>query len=858
VSATVSLASDDRRERAERLFEEARSLPPEDRARFITAACDDDATLAAELLSLLDHAEPGERLFTRLAEVVVRPVVPSTVNAGRFEILGLIGAGGMGTVYRAHDTRLNRAVALKVVPPHQRMTPGAEGRLLLEARAAAALDHVNICTVYEIGETDEGWPFIAMALYEGETLKDRLARGSLSPSEAVDIALQVARGLAAAHTHGVVHRDVKPGNIMLTAGGTAKLLDFGLATMSDTHLTPGITPGTVPYMSPEQTRGEAVGPQSDLWSLGVVMYEMLTGVRPFQGENNREVIQAIRRSTPEPPRRKVRGVPVSLERIVERLLQKQPDERYQDTDELVAALAEELSVHVTTAVPVRAVSSLRHRRLLLVVLLAVVTAASVGWWSARQASTESAASGTAVPVSSPPTLALLPFTSADAEDAYLSEGLVQELTRALSKLRGVRVVSRASALSFKGDQRDVQKVGRALNVSTVLVGSVQRSNARLRISARLVNVADGAELWSKTYEGSAAEMSALQRELALRIANALDTRLSPNERDRLSRPGTRSQEALALYLKGRYFWNQRTAASYRRAVAYFEQAIVADSQYAAPWAGLAAVYSQQGMAGQLTPQQARERSRAAALRAIALDDSLAEAHVVLGADLHAYDWDSERAEREFRRAVGLDPNYATARHYYGNFLRATGRLDEAIAQQTTAVELDPLVPAFNETLALTLLRAGRAEEAFARVRSALELDSTYWRAHAVLGGILEVMHRDTEAMHEYERANQLAGPAAHRTTGDMSRVLAHMGRKAEARRLLAVLQSRAAHTTIYEPAVATAFYALGDDAAAYDWLEHAYRHGDPGLRFMAGDARFLPMSADPRFVELLQRVRLPH
>jgi serine/threonine-protein kinase len=264
------------------------------------------------------------------------------------------------------------------------------------------------------------------------------------------------------------------------------------------------------------------------------------------------------------------------------------------------------------------------------------------------------------------------------------------------------------------------------------------------------------------------------------------------------------------------------------------------------------------MAGQLSPEKARERSRAAALRAIALDDSLADAHAVLGAYLHAYEWNSEGAEREFRRAIELDPNHATARHYYGNLLRSIGRLDEAVAQQATAVELDPLVPAFNETLAFTLLHAGRAEEALARVRNALELDSTYWRAHAVLGNVLEVTRRYTEAMREYERANQLAGPSAHRTTGDLARVLAHIGREREARQLLAVLQSRAAQTHVYEPAVATAFHALGEDAAAYDWLEHAYRQRQPELRFVASDPRFLPMSTDPRFIGLLRRLGLPH
>ncbi|HET7374629.1 MAG TPA: protein kinase [Gemmatimonadaceae bacterium] len=857
MSGSVQSASDDRGERAERLFEEALLLPLAARARFVTTACAGDVELAAELLSLLEHARAGEQFFGRLAEVVIPPVMPSTMNAGRFEIRGLIGAGGMGTVYRAHDARLDRDVALKFLPPHLGVAPDAEGRLLREARAAAGLEHVNICTVYEIGETDEGLPFIAMALYEGETLKERLARGPLPIADAIDIAVQVARGLATAHAQGIVHRDVKPGNIMLTSGGTVKLLDFGLATMPDADHPAGITPGTVPYMSPEQTRGEPVGPRSDLWSLGVVLYEMLSGVRPFSGETNAVVVDAIRHAAVEPLSQRA-AASASLEGVVARLLDKDPDRRYRDADELIADLARELPMLGRSPMRLRNTSRAWQRGVLaLLALVAVAVGATAAWWRGHRAATGAAAG--VIAEASPRTLALLPFRneSQNPENAYVAEGLTQELTRALSRLHSVRVVSRRSAASFTNDQRDLQAVGRALKVGALVVGDVQDSSGALRVQARLINVHDGVTLWSETYASSATAIGTLQRELALRIANALQAKLSPAERDRLGRPGTRSAEALARDLKGRYFANQRTAAAYRLAIGYFEQAIAADSQYAAPWAGLAAIYTQQGMSGQLSPRQARERSRAAALRAISLDDSLAEAHAVLGVYLHDYEWDSDAAERESRRAIELDPNYATAYFYYGILLRSIGRLDEAVAQQSTAIELDPLVPAFNETLALTLLSAGRADAATARARTALELDSTYWRAHAVLGCILEATHRYADAIREYERANQLAGPSAHRTTGDLARVLALIGRRQDARHLLDVLQSRAERADIYEPAVATAFHALGDDAAAYDWLEHSYRQRQPELRFIDYDPRFVAMSSDSRFVDLMHRLRLP-
>ena len=846
-------------ERVERLFEEALQLDSTDRSEFVRSACGTDASLAAELLSLLEHARPGEGFFKRLAEVLP-PILPPAVSAGRYEVQGLLGAGGMGAVYRAHDTQLDRAVALKFLPPHLNLVPAAQGRLLAEARAAARLEHVNVCTVYEVGETDERWPFIAMALYQGETLKSRLARGSMSLAEVVDVALQVTRGLAAAHAQGIVHRDVKPGNVMLTEGGVVKLLDFGLATMSGSHGVSGATPGTVPYMSPEQTHGAAVSAQSDLWSLGVVMYEMLTGVRPFGGTNNEEIIRAIREGELAPLRERTGAVPESLERIVERLLEKEGGRRYQSVDDLLADLTQERETAIGAAIVSRVAARPRRLQAALFGALLLGAGAGTAWWSFLESHSTTTTSAGTVAASAPRTLAILPFGNVDrvAEREYLSEGLTEELTTALSRFPSIRVVSRASASTFVGNRSDLPAVGRALKVSAILAGTLELFNGRLRVRARLVNVEDGSELWSKTYDDNGTGAVMVPHDVVSRIASALAATLSPSERNRPNHGGTSSQQALASYLKGRYFSNQRTAAAYRLAKAYFEQAIAADTSYGAPWAGLATVYGQQGMSGQLSPREAQQRARAAALRAVTLDSSLAEAHAVLGIYLHAYDWDSEGADQEFQRAIALDPSYATARHYYGVFLRSVGRFDEAIAQESAAVELDPLVAAFNETLAFTLLRAGRADEALARVKTALELDSTYWRAHAVFGNYFEVTGRYVEAIREYERANQLAGPAAHRTTGDVARALALTGRKDEARHLLATLQSRAAKTGIYDLGVASAYHALGDDAAAYDWLEQTYRQRQPELRYLVGDTRFRTMSTEPRFVELLGRLRLPH
>ena len=855
----------DRREHAERLFEEARALSAEDRVAFIAEACSGDARLRAELCSLLDHAAAAEAFFERLAEVAIPPHRSPGPAVGPYRILACIGIGGVGTVYRARDTRLNRDVALKFLPAHAGAELDAEQRLLVEARAAAALEHTNVCTVHEIGESEDGRPYIAMAYYEGETLKERLLRGPLPFEEAIDIAAQTARGLGAAHAHGVVHRDVKPGNMMVTPEGTVKLLDLGLAKVADVSLTrPGATPGTLAYMSPEQVRGDSVGPRSDLWSLGVVLYEMLTGARPFRGGNDRALIQAILHEDPEPVQKREPDAPRSLQRVTERLLEKDPDDRYGSANELLADLSTTIHARATRLPTWRARSRRRQALIASAGVLIIGLGGAALWLGGRGLLLGTAAATgttTALAASDPTvdaskTIAVLPFTNlgGDPQEDFFSDGLAEELIGVLSRVRALRVAARTSAFTFKGQNRDVREIGAALNVGTVLEGSVRRYGDRIRVEARLISVEDGLHLWSEMYERELTDIFSIQRDLALSIAGALRAELTPSERARLSRQPTASAEAFALYLRGRHFWNQRTPVGYERAIEYFKRAIAADSQYAAAHAGLAAVYSLQGQAGAVSRRGARERTRAAALRALALDDGLAEAHAVFGTYLHTYEWDAAGAERELLRAIELNPSYPMARVYYGNLLSGMGRLQEAVAQKTRAAELEPLAPASSEGLAFTLLRAGRPNEALRHVRSALELDSTYWRAHAVLGIYYESVDRFDEALDAYERANALAGAATHRTKADMARVLARAGRPDAARRLITELRDESAVTGVNEPSVATALIALGEDDEAFAWLEESYRQRHPHLPFIAGDRRFAGFDGEPRFIDLMRRV----
>jgi TolB-like protein/Flp pilus assembly protein TadD len=555
-----------------------------------------------------------------------------------------------------------------------------------------------------------------------------------------------------------------------------------------------------------------------------------------------------------------------LERTVARLLEKDRRRRYGDANELLA----DFELLTMTAAPASLrfpMQKVRRRSLVVAMggLIVIATIGSVLWRNARGRVPvpATAAAMPAVTAAHDPasdrtkTIAVLPFTnmSPDPDEDYLVDGLTEELIGALSKVSALRVVARTSAFAFKGANRDIREIGRALDVGTILEGSVQKVDDRIRVRAQLINVADGLHLWSETYDREVSDMFAIQRDLALRIAVALEAGLSPAERQRLVRRPTTSPDAFALYLKGRHFWNQRTSGAFLRAIEYFEQAIEIDPGYAQAHAGLAAVYSLQGLWGELAPQEARERMRAASMRAVELDDSLAEAHAVLGAYMHVYEWNSEAAEREQLRAIELDPSYPTARHYYSNLLRSMGRLEEALVQKAIAAQLDPLDPILTETLGTLLIRAGRFDEALEHVRDALELDSMFWWPHAGLGQYYEATGHLDEALGAYQRANQLRGQGrAYRLPAHIARVLARAGRKTEARQVLGELQAEALRTGLHDPGVAPVLLALDDLEGAFDWLELSYRERHPQLRFIAGSPEFAPFEVEPRYIDLLRRI----
>lgn len=854
-------AQRDSRDLAERLYEEARELPAAERATFITESCQGDDLLREDLCGLIAHADAAEDFFERLAGAVPTAGLLPIVITDRYEIQTCIGAGGMGAVYKARDRRLQRDVALKFLPPHFAAGPDAQEHLLREARAAAGLEHPNVCTVHEISRTEDGRPFISMVCYEGETLKERLRHGAIPVAEAVEIGKQIARGLAAAHVRKIVHRDVKPGNVMLLSDATVKLLDFGIARLADAAVTgPGGTRGTVAYMSPEQARGDAVDARCDLFALGVVLHEMVTGVQPFRGGNDRAVLQAILHDPPVPLRRLEPQAPPALEQIVDRLLRKEPDARYADASELLADL-EELTPKATTVSP-RFASARKPRAWLAAAIGLVVVAVLTARTLSSRHSPYGAARTPAVAVTPPPsdalalfakTIAVLPFAnlSGDPAEEYLVDGLTEELIGALSHVSGLRVVARTSAFAFKDTHRDIRDIGEALGVSAILEGSIQRVGDHIRVRAQLVNVADGMNLWADAYDREVTDVFAMQQELALRISGSLQVGLSPSGQERVRQPPTVSPEAYGFYLKGRHFWNQRTSSAFVRAREYYQRAIEADSLFASAWAGLAAVYSLQGLWGDLPSAVARERVRAAATRAVELDDQLSEAHSALGVYMHVYEWDGQAAEREQLRAIELNPRVVTVRYFYGNLLRSQGRFDEAIAQYRVARELDPLDPLVGDALGRTLVLAGRLDEAREYLQEALDLDSMFWWPHAGLGAFYEAKGELAESLREYRRAAELGGSIPH-----VARLLARTGQEQEARMILDRLQAEAARTGIHPPEVATILYALHDADGAMAWLEQSYRERHPKLRFIAGLPEYALLEAEPRYVDLLRRIGL--
>ncbi|MCI0698135.1 protein kinase [candidate division KSB1 bacterium] len=734
-----------------------------------------------------------------------------------YKILEKLGGGGMGVVYKAQDLKLDRFVALKFLPPHLSADEEEKKRFIHEAKAASALDHPNICTIYEIDETEDGQMFIAMAYYEGETLKKKVASGQLSVDSVIDLAIQIAQGLAKAHEKGIVHRDIKPANIFVTNDGIVKILDFGLAKLAGyARLTkPGTALGTTAYTSPEQTRGEEVDHRTDIWSLGVVLYEMLTGQLPFKGEYEQAVMYSIIHEEPKPLADLRAGVPTALERMVNKSIAKNADKRFQHINEMLADL-----------------SALK-----------------------KQLESESIKESTSAKKPAP-SIAVLPFSdlSPQKDQEYFCDGMAEELINALAKLEGLRVVSRSSGFQFKGQAYDIRKVGGQLNVSTVLEGSVRKAGNRLRITAQLVNVEDGYHLWSEKYDRELEDVFAIQDDITRTIVNTLKIKLISGQEAPLIKRYTENFEAYNLYLKGRYFWNKRYEGGLQQAVQYFNQALEKDPAYALAYSGLADCFIILGFYTYLPPKEAFPKAKALAQKALEIDDALSEAHTSLGFVKWAYDWDWLAAEQEFKRAIDLNPGYATAHLWYAVFLMPMGRTEESLAEIQRAQELDPLSLVINSSHGWLLHFARQHDKAVDQGLKTLEMDPNFSTVHIHLGWIYEQQSRYDEAIMEFQKGISLLGDDAFNVVPACTHAMS--GRTDEARKILQEVSALSKERYVSRYFTAAVYVGLNEKDQAFEWLKKAYEERDGWLVFLKIDPRCDRLRSDPRFTDLLKKVGL--
>jgi serine/threonine-protein kinase len=776
-----------------------------------------------------------------------------------YRILEKLGEGGMGVIFKAEDTKLKRFVALKFLPPALTSDKEARERFIYEAQAASGLDHPNICTIYEIDETAEGQMFIAMAYYEGETLQKKVASNQAAPAglavnSAVDIAIQIATGLAKAHQHGIVHRDIKPSNVIVTNEGVIKIVDFGLAKLSGvTRLTKaGTTMGTVAYMSPEQTWGEDVDHRSDLWSLGVVLYEMLTGKLPFRGEYEQAVIYSILHDEPKPIAELRAGVPMELERIVGKALAKNPDGRYQRMDELLDDLAnlhqgnkpEKIKTHPPKTTRLRVKRQWLYAGMAFLLLLLIV---AISLKLLRRTETKAG----------PASIAVLPFVnmSADAEKEYFSDGMTEELINALAKLKELNVVARTSVFQYKGKAYDIRKIGEQLNVSTVLEGSVRQAGEKMRITTQLINVADGYHLWSETFdESDTQDVFGIQDAIARAIVDKLEIALVSNPEGKLVIPPTGNLEAYDLYLKGRFFWNKRSSEGLQQGLQYFAQAIEKDPAYALAYAGLADSYVLLGQFAFLPPQEAFPKASAVAQKALEINDQLAEAHNSLAFAKELYEWDWPTAEREFKRALALNPNYATAYQWYAEYLAAMNRFNEALVAIERARELDPFSLIINSVEAYIFLLNSLPELSIERYRQVIEREPNF-PAYAFLARAFLQKGRYDEAIAEIEKEIKFFGRKPV-TMALLAYAYAANGKREEALKLRDELEQQSQHTYVEPCQMAILYSGLGDNDQAFRWLGQAYKDHSGALVFAKVDPFFNSLRSDSRFTELLKKMGL--